>query len=139
MRKIIILTAVLAVFGIERASAQKFSVSTDLLGYACLGTFNAEVSYSVSRYWSVTAGARYNPFTFRKGNPTASFSIGSSHIRSVPACGRGIHCPDGGLLGNCDIRNLIPGVSFPAARKKGTGSEPGCMPVIRTCYQGISI
>ncbi len=70
---------------------------------------------------------------------TASFSIGSSHIRSVPACGRGIHCPDGGLRGNCDIRNLIPGVSFPAARKKGTGSELGCMPVIRTCYQGISI
>ncbi len=73
MRKIIIVTAVLAVFGIERACAQKFSVSTDLLGYACLGTFNAEVSYSVSRYWSVTAGARYNPFTFRKGNPDRQF------------------------------------------------------------------
>ncbi len=70
---------------------------------------------------------------------TASFNIGSSHIRSVPACGPGIHCPDGGSQGNCAIRNLMPEESFHAAQKKGTGSEPDCMRVIRTCSQGISI
>ena len=55
------------------ASAQTFSVSTDLLGYARLGTMNLDASYAVSRRWSVIAGARYNPFTFRKGDPEKQF------------------------------------------------------------------
>ena len=50
-----------------KAQAQRFSLSTDILGYTCLGTLNAECSYSVSRYWSLTFGAEYNPFTFREG------------------------------------------------------------------------
>ena len=49
------------------AKAQRFSLSTNLLDYACLGTFNAECSYSVSRRWTLTLGAQYNPFTYRKG------------------------------------------------------------------------
>lgn len=50
-----------------KASAQRFSISTNILDYACLGTMNVECAYSVSRYWSLTAGAEYNPFTFRSG------------------------------------------------------------------------
>ena len=53
--------------------AQKFSVSTDVLGYADLCTFNVEGSYALSRHWSLVAGARYNPFTFRKGDPEKQF------------------------------------------------------------------
>ena len=53
--------------------AQTFSVSTDVLGLANLGTMNIDASYAVSRRWSLTAGARYNPFTFRKGNPEEQF------------------------------------------------------------------
>lgn len=53
--------------------AQKFSISTDLLGYAALGTMNADVSYALSRRWSVIAGARYNPFTFREGDRQRQF------------------------------------------------------------------
>ncbi len=49
--------------------AQRFSVSTNLLDYASLGTMNVEGSYSVSRRFSITACARYNPFTFRKSVP----------------------------------------------------------------------
>lgn len=67
--------AALGVLCAPDATAQKFSVSSDILGYACLGTLNAEVSYSVSRYWSVTAGARYNPFTFRKGDSARQFQL----------------------------------------------------------------
>lgn len=52
-----------------KAEARRFSLSTNLLDYACMGTFNAECAYSVSRYWSLTLGAEYNPFTFRKGQP----------------------------------------------------------------------
>lgn len=53
--------------------ARKFSVSTDLLGYARLGTLNMDASYSLSRKLSVTAGVRYNPFTFRQGDPERQF------------------------------------------------------------------
>lgn len=55
------------------ALARKYSVSTDILGYARLGTINLDASYSFSRKWSVTAGVRYNPFTFRKGDPEKQF------------------------------------------------------------------
>lgn len=57
----------------EPASAQKFSISTDLLGYARLVTMNVDASYAIDRRWSLTAGARYNPFTFRKGDPQRQF------------------------------------------------------------------
>lgn len=55
------------------ASAQKFSISTDLLGYARLGTLNLDASYALARRWSLTAGVRYNPFTFKKGDPERQF------------------------------------------------------------------
>lgn len=68
MRKsILYLVVLLAVLSSFEAHAKRFSLSTNLLGYACLGTLNAECSYSVSRHWSLTLGAEYNPFTFRKG------------------------------------------------------------------------
>ena len=53
--------------------AQKVSVSTNLLGYAELGTLNADVSYAFSRHWNITAGVRYNPFTFRNGDSQRQF------------------------------------------------------------------
>ena len=55
--------------------AQKFSISTDVLDYACLGTLNADVSYAFARKWSLVAGARYNPFTFRKNDPQRQFQL----------------------------------------------------------------
>ena len=47
--------------------AQNASLSTNLAGYAQLGTLNCEASYAVARHWSLTAGLRYNPFTFSGG------------------------------------------------------------------------
>ena len=57
----------------RRTDAQTFSVSTDILGYARLGTMSIDASYAVARRWSLVAGARYNPFTFRKGDPDRQF------------------------------------------------------------------
>lgn len=57
------------------AFAQKMAVSTNILGYAALGTLNAEVSYSVSQHWSVVAGVKYNPFTYRSGDVDRQFQI----------------------------------------------------------------
>lgn len=52
------------------ATAQELSVSTNLADYADFGTLNAEVSYGVSRHWSVNVGAKYNPFIFRPDGET---------------------------------------------------------------------
>lgn len=70
MKRIIISAFVLIVsLASSTCHAQRFSVSTNLLGYAALGTMNVEASYSLSRRMSLTAGAVYNPFTFRKEVP----------------------------------------------------------------------
>ena len=45
-----------------KAWPQKAGISTNLLEYINMGTLNAEASYSFSRYWTVNAGVRYNPF-----------------------------------------------------------------------------
>ena len=73
MKRLVLLVTVL--LGCHSVYAQKFSVSTNLLGYAALGTLNADASYSVSRRWSVVVGARYNPFTFSKGDPERQFQL----------------------------------------------------------------
>ena len=68
--------------------AQRLSVSTNILGYAALGTMNIEGSYSISRRVSITAGAEYNPFTFRKDNPDQQIQLrqrsGSLGLRFWP-------------------------------------------------------
>jgi hypothetical protein len=73
MRQIILIGLSFLMLHQITASAQKVSVSTNLIDYACLGTFNIETSLSVSQHWSLTAGARYNPFTFRVGDPDRQF------------------------------------------------------------------
>ena len=65
----------LAVLSTSPMKAQKLSISTDILDYACLGTLNADFSYALSRKWSLIAGVRYNPFTFRKNDPQRQFQL----------------------------------------------------------------
>ena len=72
MRLRILLSAVLLALS-SALYAQKASVSTNLLGYAALGTMNVDASYAVSRHWSLSAGLKYNPFTFRKGDASRQF------------------------------------------------------------------
>lgn len=69
------LTAVilLLLISVGLMRAQKFSLSVNLLECASLGTMNLDASYAVGRHWSVTAGARYNPFTYHKGEPGRQF------------------------------------------------------------------
>ena len=73
MKKYLIVLSVFLLTMALPSMAQKFSLSTNLLDYACLGTMNIDASYSVSRRWSVLAGARYNPFTFNAGNSDEQF------------------------------------------------------------------
>lgn len=76
MRRIIFIIAASFLMMIcGHAYAQRFSISTNMLDYACLGTLNVEGSVSLSRRWSLTAGARYNPFTYRKNDPQRQFQL----------------------------------------------------------------
>ena len=51
-------------------TAQEWSLSTNAADYADFGTLNAEMGYAVARHWNITAGVRYNPFSFRSdGEP----------------------------------------------------------------------
>lgn len=59
--------AMLAVLPESKASAQKMSLSTNVMEYVNFMTFNAEASYAVSRHWSGAAAFRYNPFSFHFG------------------------------------------------------------------------
>lgn len=72
MRKRLYLFLILSLLSVS-GHARRFSISTNLLDYARLGTMNLDASYAVSRHWSITTGARYNPFTFRKGDPDRQF------------------------------------------------------------------
>ena len=60
---LVILPALWTVLG-----AQNLALSTNLAGYAFLGTMNVEASYALAQHWSVNAGMRYNPFTFGSGD-----------------------------------------------------------------------
>ena len=73
MRKYVIVVSAFMLTMALPSFGQKFSLSTNLLDYACLGTMNLDVSYSLSRRWSLVAGVRYNPFTFKEGDPDRQF------------------------------------------------------------------
>ncbi len=75
MRRFILIIAGLLVLASAECRAQRFSLSTNFLEWASLGTMNVEGSYSISRRVSLTAGARYNPFTFRRANPERQFQL----------------------------------------------------------------
>lgn len=61
-----ILVFILLIMFVPSLRAQKFSISTNVLEYANFCTLNADVSFAVSRRWSLTVGARYNPFSYGK-------------------------------------------------------------------------
>lgn len=64
---------VLGLFLSRPARAQQLSFSTNMVEWANLGTFNAEAGVSIARHFSIHAGFRYNPWTFRAGNPDDRF------------------------------------------------------------------
>jgi len=53
------------------SSAQIWTIHTNVLDWAALGTVNAEVGLSVSQHFSLVAGGRYNPWEFTTHDPEA--------------------------------------------------------------------
>ncbi len=69
MKRILVFTLVFGFLCASvNASAQKFSIQTNLLDWATLCTVNMEGSVSLAQHFSVHAGFRYNPWTFEKNN-----------------------------------------------------------------------
>ena len=68
MKKILLLMTFIA-FISSKASAQDWSLSTNLVDYITLGTLNLEGSAATGRHITVNASARVNPWTFHKGDP----------------------------------------------------------------------
>jgi hypothetical protein len=71
--KVLLLSVLICLSGSAARASKRFSVSTDLLGYANFATLNMDASYAFGRHWGVIAGVRYNPFTFRKNDPDRQF------------------------------------------------------------------
>ncbi len=65
MEKLVLAAAGLLLY--LMADGQEYSVSTNILDYADMGTMNIEAACGVARHWTVTAGLRYNPFSFGEG------------------------------------------------------------------------
>lgn len=47
---------------------QELSVSANMIDCLDRGTMNLEASCGIARHWTVSAGVKYNPFTFGKGD-----------------------------------------------------------------------
>ena len=67
--KILLALLVLQALSMPPAAAQRFSVGTDGIGWLTLGTLNADASVAVGQHFSLHAGAAFNPWTYRRGNP----------------------------------------------------------------------
>lgn len=49
--------------------AQKVTIGTDFLQWGNFGTANIEAGFALSQHFSLSAGARYNPWEFKTDNP----------------------------------------------------------------------
>lgn len=64
-----ILIFIAGIFLSISASAQDWSISTNLVDFVSLGTLNIEGSRAVGRHITTNISARVNPWTFHKGDP----------------------------------------------------------------------
>lgn len=63
--KILVVCAALLTASAVNVHAQKLSASTNLFGWAFLGTANVEAQYAVAQTWSVAVSGDYNPWTWK--------------------------------------------------------------------------
>lgn len=54
---------------------RRMSVSTNLLSWAELATINAEASFAAGRHISVYLEGRFNPWTWKDGDPDSQFQL----------------------------------------------------------------
>ncbi len=68
--------------------AQRLQVSTNALGWMCLGTMNAELNVAVAKNWSVGISGKYNPFSYETSADDNSKRQFQMRQRTVAALAR---------------------------------------------------
>ena len=105
MKKLILLALCLCSAAGFSLRGQEFSLSSNLLDWANLGTANLQAGISFSRHLSLHAGARYNNWNFGSQDAGTAFQnrgrAGSLGARSLPPNvffppGVGAQCQRGG-------------------------------------------
>ncbi|MGN0202874.1 MAG: DUF3575 domain-containing protein [Candidatus Cryptobacteroides sp.] len=69
-KKVISISVVLLLAMSLSARAQKVSIATNFVDWAFFGTINVNGELALNQHFSVEAGAKYNPWTFRKSSTT---------------------------------------------------------------------
>ena len=146
MKRMIILAAALLIGA--AASAQRLSVATNLLDYADFGTLNVEGDVAVARQWTLTAGAKYNPFLFKADTPeplsarqqlyAAGVRFWPWHVFSGWWIGGKVHGPGtcsraGGSGERSNTRNTTGEGSARPLRTRGIDMGRASPPVSPTC------
>lgn len=63
MNRRCVIVVLAMMLGVLQLSAQKIQFGTNMLGMVGTGTLNVNAEYAVARHWTVSVGAKYNPFT----------------------------------------------------------------------------
>jgi Protein of unknown function (DUF3575). len=92
----LLLIAVLGLLLPLTGAAQNWTVQTNFLDWAALGTVNAEVGVSVSQHFSLMVGGRYNPWNFHPITPKPSSRTSRRRPIWASATGRGMSIPVSG-------------------------------------------
>lgn len=88
MNKRTLLILIVALMPFCKGFAQRMQLSTNALGWMCLGTMNAELNVAVAKNWSVGVSGKYNPFTYgSKANDGSNHQF-QIRQRSVAALAR---------------------------------------------------
>lgn len=66
-------------FAVE-AGAQRFSIGTNMIDWASLGTINGEAGVGVSQHFTIHVGAELNPWTLGAGSQDKQFELRHNSI-----------------------------------------------------------
>ncbi|WP_418990675.1 DUF3575 domain-containing protein [Alistipes sp.] len=75
MKKFILICLLSLAALIPQAHAQQFSVRTNALGWAALGTMNLGAELALAPRWTVTADVLWNPWVYGNGKQTKMWGI----------------------------------------------------------------
>ena len=127
-----LLAAVAGLFLSVCAGAQNFSLGVNVFDCADLGTMNLEASCGIARRWTVSAGLKYNPFTWEfDGRPV------TDRQRSLEAGARfwPWHIYSGWwMVANLNTRNTIPEALPGLPQRRETATAEASPRGIPSCW-----
>lgn len=80
MKKSIIALLALTILSTPLSAQKKWAVETNIIDWCNYGTLNVEASRSLNRYSTVTAGVRFNSWTFKFGDTVSKNAARSASV-----------------------------------------------------------